>query len=242
MTYCCTLLLYEADSRPQRASHMAFDLGALGGTRTPNLLIRRVCRRERRPGICRLIWQDGSHSRASFACVARRCPARIRPARSGRGQSGDAFFIRLACAALRPGALQVERHSHVVRVGAADSPRAAPADRRAESERVQELLSAFLRVRAFPRLVGKFGSALFAVHAVLDEIAGGSRQRPLMLLGVSNEAIIGAGCQRDWLGVSLTHDLSVRPSVRPAAETSLRPGAWTTGGPRRLNYQLSAWE
>ncbi len=41
MTYCCTLLLYEANSRPRRASHVACDLGALGGTRTPNLLIRR---------------------------------------------------------------------------------------------------------------------------------------------------------------------------------------------------------
>jgi hypothetical protein len=33
-------MLSGIDSRPQRASHMAFDLGALGGTRTPNLLIR----------------------------------------------------------------------------------------------------------------------------------------------------------------------------------------------------------
>ena len=39
--YCgCTSLLYGARKRPVPSLEPAFDLGALGGTRTPNLLIR----------------------------------------------------------------------------------------------------------------------------------------------------------------------------------------------------------
>ncbi len=37
---CCTSLLYAACERPVPRSEPAADLGALGGTRTPNLLIR----------------------------------------------------------------------------------------------------------------------------------------------------------------------------------------------------------
>ena len=37
---CCTLLLYAVYERPDPRSEPAADLGALGGTRTPNLLIR----------------------------------------------------------------------------------------------------------------------------------------------------------------------------------------------------------
>jgi hypothetical protein len=37
---CCTSLLYEAYRRPVPRSEPAAELGALGGTRTPNLLIR----------------------------------------------------------------------------------------------------------------------------------------------------------------------------------------------------------
>ena len=37
---CCTLLLYVARKRPVPRSEPGSDLGALGGTRTPNLLIR----------------------------------------------------------------------------------------------------------------------------------------------------------------------------------------------------------
>ena len=37
---CCTSLLYAACERPIPRSEPAVDLGALGGTRTPNLLIR----------------------------------------------------------------------------------------------------------------------------------------------------------------------------------------------------------
>jgi hypothetical protein len=37
---CCTLLLYAACKRPVPRSEPAAELGALGGTRTPNLLIR----------------------------------------------------------------------------------------------------------------------------------------------------------------------------------------------------------
>jgi hypothetical protein len=41
MTHCCcTSLLYRACKRPIPGSEPASDLGALGGTRTPNLLIR----------------------------------------------------------------------------------------------------------------------------------------------------------------------------------------------------------
>ncbi len=61
--------------------------------------------------------------------------------------------------------------------------------RQAESNRV-ELLSELLDVRACPRLACKFGPALLAVHAVLDEVAGRSRQRPLMFLGVLNEVCV----------------------------------------------------
>jgi hypothetical protein len=38
---CCTPLLYEACKRPVPRSQPASELGALGGTRTPNLLIRK---------------------------------------------------------------------------------------------------------------------------------------------------------------------------------------------------------
>ena len=37
---CCTALLYGASRRPVPNPDPACDLGALGGTRTPNLLIR----------------------------------------------------------------------------------------------------------------------------------------------------------------------------------------------------------
>jgi hypothetical protein len=37
---CCTSLLYAARRRPVPRSEPAAELGALGGTRTPNLLIR----------------------------------------------------------------------------------------------------------------------------------------------------------------------------------------------------------
>ena len=37
---CCTPLLYADARRPVPISERAFELGALGGTRTPNLLIR----------------------------------------------------------------------------------------------------------------------------------------------------------------------------------------------------------
>ena len=37
---CCTSLLYAACRRPVPRSEPAAELGALGGTRTPNLLIR----------------------------------------------------------------------------------------------------------------------------------------------------------------------------------------------------------
>ena len=37
---CCTSLLYGACKRPVLRLGPACDLGALGGTRTPNLLIR----------------------------------------------------------------------------------------------------------------------------------------------------------------------------------------------------------
>ena len=37
---CCTSLLYEVLERPVSRSEPAVYLGALGGTRTPNLLIR----------------------------------------------------------------------------------------------------------------------------------------------------------------------------------------------------------
>ena len=37
---CCTSLLYAARERPVPRSEPAAELGALGGTRTPNLLIR----------------------------------------------------------------------------------------------------------------------------------------------------------------------------------------------------------
>jgi hypothetical protein len=37
---CCTPLLYGACQRPVPRSEPASELGALGGTRTPNLLIR----------------------------------------------------------------------------------------------------------------------------------------------------------------------------------------------------------
>src|SRR5215472_6586537 len=37
---CCTLQLYRARKRPVPRSEPAAELGALGGTRTPNLLIR----------------------------------------------------------------------------------------------------------------------------------------------------------------------------------------------------------
>ncbi len=37
---CCIPLLYVACKRPVLRSEPASDLGALGGTRTPNLLIR----------------------------------------------------------------------------------------------------------------------------------------------------------------------------------------------------------
>jgi len=40
---CCTSLLYAACKRPVPRWEPAADLGALGGTRTPNLLIRRLC-------------------------------------------------------------------------------------------------------------------------------------------------------------------------------------------------------
>ena len=40
---CCTSLLYAACERPVPRSEPAAELGALGGTRTPNLLIRRLC-------------------------------------------------------------------------------------------------------------------------------------------------------------------------------------------------------
>jgi hypothetical protein len=40
---CCTSLLYAAFKRPVPRSEPAAELGALGRTRTPNLLIRRLC-------------------------------------------------------------------------------------------------------------------------------------------------------------------------------------------------------
>jgi len=40
---CCALLLYAVYERTDPRSEPAADLGALGGTRTPNLLIRRLC-------------------------------------------------------------------------------------------------------------------------------------------------------------------------------------------------------
>jgi hypothetical protein len=57
----------------------AFDLGALGGTRTPTLLIRRLCHRRRLPGRWRLTCSDASHWVASLFPVTRCCPAKIRP-------------------------------------------------------------------------------------------------------------------------------------------------------------------
>ena len=39
-TLCCTSLLYGTPGTVRRDCHRASDLGALGGTRTPNLLIR----------------------------------------------------------------------------------------------------------------------------------------------------------------------------------------------------------
>jgi hypothetical protein len=61
-------------------SQWVVDLGALGGTRTPSLLIRRLCHWSPRPGKSRLICPDGSHRFASLCSVARCCPARFRPA------------------------------------------------------------------------------------------------------------------------------------------------------------------
>jgi hypothetical protein len=46
---CCISLLYVTCEMPVLSSDPACELGALGGTRTPNLLIRRLCHTRSRP-------------------------------------------------------------------------------------------------------------------------------------------------------------------------------------------------
>ena len=91
---CCTPLLYESCNRPVPRSEPASELGALGGTRTPNLLIRRFLYLH--PALFRSVRDVGLVSRLSRQVrSARRLFIRVAPSVApGRGSLTVCFSGR----------------------------------------------------------------------------------------------------------------------------------------------------
>jgi len=77
---CCTRLLYGISRRLLIDTSKASDLGALGGTRTPNLLIRRDLRSPLLPAHTPLTCRNAAQRCATTRGVERCCKAKIRPA------------------------------------------------------------------------------------------------------------------------------------------------------------------
>jgi hypothetical protein len=81
MPRCCTPVLYGTFRRLLVGTNMPSDLGALGGTRTPNLLIRRDLRAHPLPAHMLLTCRNATQRCAIAGSVERCCKAKIGPVR-----------------------------------------------------------------------------------------------------------------------------------------------------------------
>jgi hypothetical protein len=84
---CCTSLLYGTFRRLVVDTSKPPDLGALGGTRTPNLLIRRDLRSSPLPAHMQLTCWNVAQRCSMAGDVERCCKANLRPA--GLGATED---------------------------------------------------------------------------------------------------------------------------------------------------------